>query len=110
MGYVTTQPNKDPVSLAAMHRENLGGKCEFLSNSKDFGAPPSLRPISMGSRKNKGYELRLHSHLGEAFALDWAIGQNRLYCYAVRFTNISDCYSLKLVQSLQKDSWISFKV
>eukprot|EP00956_Cyclotella_meneghiniana_P041345 scaffold223534_cov34-Cyclotella_meneghiniana.AAC.1 len=73
MGYVTTQPNNDPVSLAAMHRENLGGKCEFLSNSKDFGAPPSLRPISMGSRKNKGYELRLHSHLGEAFALDWAI-------------------------------------
>eukprot|EP00956_Cyclotella_meneghiniana_P028883 scaffold68484_cov41-Cyclotella_meneghiniana.AAC.5 len=101
MGYVTTQPNKDPASLAAMHRENLGGECEFLRDPKNVGAPPLLRPISMGSRKNKGYELRLHSHLGEAFALDWAIGQNRLYCYAVRNTNISDCYSLKFVMTYE---------
>ena len=110
MGYVTTQPAKDPVSVAAMHRENLGGECEFLRNSKDVGAPPTLKPISMGSRKNKGYELRLHSHLGEAFALDWAIGQNRLYCYAVRFTNISDCYSLKFVMTYEGNNSVVLRI
>jgi len=73
MGYVGCQPDDDPLSLAAMQREMAGGPCEFLTNAKDVGAPPRLRPICMGSRKNKGYELRLHSHLGEAFALDYAI-------------------------------------
>ena len=101
MGYVGCQPDNDPVSLAAMLREAEGGPCEFLTNSKDVGAPPRLRPICMGSRRNKGYETRLHSHLGEGFTLDWAIGQTKLYNWGCRFTNISDCYSLKFVMSYE---------
>jgi hypothetical protein len=70
MGYVGCQPADDEESMAAMTREMLGGACEFLTNKKDVGAPPRLHPICMGSRRNKGYELRLHSHLGEVFTLD----------------------------------------
>ncbi|KAL7504453.1 hypothetical protein ACHAXN_002097, partial [Cyclotella atomus] len=99
MGYVGCQPDSHPLSIAAMEREMAGGACEFLTNAKDVGAPPRLRPISMGSRRNKGYKLRLHSHLGEAFALDWAINCSRLYCWGFRFTNIGDCYSLKFIMT-----------
>ena len=102
MGYVGCQPDSDPESLAAMNREIEGAACEFLTNAKDVGAPPRLRPMTMGSRKNRGYELRLHSHLGEGFALDWAINANRLYCWgSQRFTNISDCYSIKYLMGYE---------
>eukprot|EP00956_Cyclotella_meneghiniana_P013317 scaffold19184_cov46-Cyclotella_meneghiniana.AAC.7 len=66
-----------------------------------ISAPPRLRPICMGSRKNKGYETRLHSHIGEACALDWACGVNRLYTWGSRFTSISDCYSLKFIMTYE---------
>ena len=39
----------------------------------------------------------LHSHLGEAFTLDWAINATRLYIWGQCFTVINDCYSLKFV-------------
>jgi hypothetical protein len=86
MGYVGCQPDDHPESIAAMIRENEGGPCEFLTNAKDVGAPPRLRPITMGSQRNRGYETRLHSHLGEAFSLRYGIDSNRLYCWGVRFT------------------------
>ena len=95
MGYVVCQPANDEVSMAAMEREAQGGPCEFLASSTSLSSPPQLRPIAMGSRRNKGYELRLHSHLGEAFTVDWALGQNRLYLWGGRFTSITDCHSLK---------------
>ena len=110
MGYVGCQPDDDPLSLAAMHREMAGGPCEFLTNAKDVGAPPRLRPICMGSRKNKGYELRLHSHLGEAFALDYAINANRLYCWGFRFTNIGDCYSLKFIMTYEGSNPVILRI
>lgn len=110
MGYVGCQPDSDPVSLAAMKREIDGGECEFLKNAKDIGAPPRLRPICMGSRKNKGYELRLHSHLGEAFALDYSINCCRLYCWGFRFTNIGDCYSLKFLMTYEGNNPVILRI
>ncbi|KAL3802962.1 hypothetical protein HJC23_011585, partial [Cyclotella cryptica] len=100
MGYVGCQPDNDDASLAAMHREVCGG----------VGSPPRLKPICMGSRRNKGYETRLHSHLGEAFTLDWAINTNRLYTWGQRFTAINDCYSLKFVLSYEGNNSVILRV
>ena len=36
-----------------------------------------LRPVAFGRRRCRGNETRLHSHLGEGFAGDWAINKNR---------------------------------
>jgi hypothetical protein len=101
MGVAACQPANDEISLAAMKREMLGGPCEFFTDLKKLGSPPCLHPISFASRKNKGYELNLHSHLGEGFALDWAINTNKLYCWGQRFTAVNDCYSLKFVLSYE---------
>ena len=97
MGYIGCQPDNDDISLAMMRIEREGGPCEFLTNSKDIGSPPRLKPICMGSRRIKHYETCLHSHLDEAFTLDWAINANHLYTWGQRFTAINDCYSLKFV-------------
>ena len=72
-GYNLCQPSDDPDSLAAMQREIEGGDCEFLkAESKLF-----LKSTGFGSRKTRGRESTLHSHLGEGFALDWAINRCR---------------------------------
>ena len=110
MGYVGCQPDDDPISLAAMLREAEGGACEFLTNSKDVGAPPRLRPICMGSRRNRGYEVRLHSHFGESFTVDWALGQCHLQCWGSRFTNISDCYSMKFVLTYEGNNSVILRL
>ena len=76
MGYIGCYPDNDDISLAAIHCEIEGGPCEFLMNAKDVGSLPQLKPICMGSCQNRGYETCLHSHLSEAFTLDWAINAN----------------------------------
>jgi hypothetical protein len=110
MGYVGCQPDDDPTSIAAMRREMEGGGCEFLTNAKTIGDPPRLRPICMGSRRNRGYETRLHSHLGEAFTLKYAIDANRLYCWGARFTAINDCWSLKFVMTYEGNNAVILRV
>ncbi|KAL3782340.1 hypothetical protein HJC23_012747 [Cyclotella cryptica] len=110
MGYVGCQPDNDGVSLAAMHREVTSGPCKFLTNAKDVGSPPRLKPICMGSRRNKGYETRLDSYLGEAFTLDWAINTNRLYTWGQLFTAIKDCYSLKFVLTYKGNNSVILRV
>ena len=72
-GYNLCQPNDDPESLAAMRREMEGGECEFLKDKSKL----LLRSTGFGSRKARGREDKLHSHLGEGFFLDWAINRNR---------------------------------
>ena len=90
-GYEIAQPDDDPASLAAMHREILGGDCEFLRPKSIL----RLRPTGFGSRRCRGKESNLHSHLGEAFALDWAIQKNRAKLWGVRFTSLTDNFSLR---------------
>ena len=66
MGYVACQPAHDDVSDEAMLKY-MSGK------GFDFHSPEShavLRPVEFGSRRCRGNEKRLHSHLGEGFAGD----------------------------------------
>ena len=74
---VLLQPDDHEPSLAAMRREMAGGPCEFMTDKTNS---LRLRPIAFASRSARGYESKLHSHLGEGFAGDWAINkfQHRL--------------------------------
>ena len=69
MGFVLLQPADDTESRAAMRREIAGGPCKFML----LNAKCHLRPICFGSRKSRGRESKLHSHLGEGFCGDWVI-------------------------------------
>ena len=71
-GYDICQPSDDPASIAAMEREIAGGNCKFMLPKSNL----ELRMTGFGSRAARGCESSLHSHLGEAFALDWAINRN----------------------------------
>ena len=72
-----------------------GGECEFLLPKTTL----RLRTTGFGSRATKGREKFLHSHLGEAFALDWAIHKDRSKLWGIRFTALTDCYALRFILS-----------
>ena len=65
-GYNPCPPADDPDSLATMQREAEGGECECLK----AGSKLMLKSTGFGSRRARGREADLHSHLGEGFALD----------------------------------------
>ena len=88
--YAACQPGNDPDSLAAMRREMRGGTCEFMTKGSNL----TLRCVAFGSRRTKGNETRLHSHLGERFAGDWAINKCRHVTWGSRFTWATDCYGI----------------
>ena len=69
--YNLCQPADDAASMAAMWREMEGGDCEFLKPNSNL----MLESTGFGLRRTRGREADLHSHLGEGFALDWAINQ-----------------------------------
>ena len=72
-----------------------GGPCEFMMPD----AKCRLRPVCFGSRKCRGKESKLHSHLGEGFCGDWAINKNRARLYGRRFTWITDCHALRFIMT-----------
>ena len=94
-GFNLCQPNDDAESLAAMNREMEGGDCEFLTPKSKL----LLRTTGFGSRRSRGRESSLHSHLGEGFALDWGINKCRAKLWGVKFTAITDCYALRFILS-----------
>ena len=95
-GYDLCQPDgNDPASMAAMQLEIAGGECQFLLPKSTL----KLRSTGFGSRTTRGRENMLHSHLGEGFALDWAIHKNRHKLWGTRFTSITDCYALRFILS-----------
>jgi hypothetical protein len=59
----------------------------------------TLRPIAFGSRRSKGNETKLQSHLGEGFAGNWAINKCRHMCYGQKFVWVTDCYAIKFILS-----------
>ena len=68
-GYEIAQLSDNLESFAAMDYGILGGDCEsFLAKST-----LQLRSTGFGSRACHDKEGNLHSHIEEAFALDWAI-------------------------------------
>jgi hypothetical protein len=99
-GYNICQPANDAASQAAMQREINGGECEFLTpNSKLL-----LKSTGFGSRKTRGRKANVHSHSGEGFVLDWAINQCRAKLLSVRFSAITDCYTLRFILSYEGPS------
>ena len=94
-GHVALQPGDDEASLSAMHTRMRGG--DFLFMTKDSTAV--LHPVAFGCRRTRGNEKRLHSHLGEGFAGDWAINKCRHMCFGQRFTWTTDCHAIKFILS-----------
>ena len=92
-GYVLLQPADDPVSIDAMMKCMEGKGFDFLT--KDSRA--ILRPVSFGSRRARNNESKLHSHLGEGFAGDWAINKCRHMCLGQRFVWVTDCFAIKFI-------------
>ncbi len=94
-GYVALQPGDDAESRLAMKRCMDGGKFEFMDKS----LKGILHLVAFGCRRTQGNERRLHSHLGEAFAGDYAINKCRHMCFGQHFTWVTDCYALKFILS-----------
>jgi hypothetical protein len=106
MGFCLSQPNRDPISIAAMEREIAGGECEFLRDPQNDQPSPALRPVSFGSRMCKGYECQLHSHLGEIIAGDWGANKCRIQLWGIRNTWVTDCYAVKFLLAYDGDNGI----
>jgi hypothetical protein len=94
-GYTAAKPGYDDASLTAARREDEGGECEFLLP----GSQLTLHPIAFGCRRIRGNKKRLHSHLGEGFAGDWAINKIRHLIFCREFTWVTDCYALRFILS-----------
>jgi hypothetical protein len=58
-----------------------------------------LRPVAFGGHRSRDNEIRLHSHLGECFAGDWAINKNRHMLFGQRFVWVTDCYAACFILS-----------
>jgi len=87
-GYVVCQPATDEASDAAMTAYCLGSDFSFMT--KESSA--AVCPVAFGGRCCHGNEVRLHFHLGECFAGDWAINKNRHMLFGQRFDWVTDCY------------------
>jgi hypothetical protein len=94
-GYIACQPANDDISLAMMKRCMRGKGFDFMTKT----SAAILHPVAFGCGRTRGNERRLHSHLGEGFAGDWAINKNRHMCFGQRFTWVTDCYAIKFVLS-----------
>ena len=94
-GFVVCQPGTDVSSEAAMVAYWSGSDFAFMT--KD--AKGVLRPVAFGGRRCRGNEVRLHSHLGEGFAGDWAINKNRHMLFGTRFVWVTDCYAIQFILS-----------
>jgi hypothetical protein len=94
-GYVVCQPATDEASEAAMKAYRAGSDFSFMT--KESSA--MVRSVAFGGRRCRGNEIRLHSHLGECFAGDWAINKNRRMLFGQRFVWVTDCYAARFILS-----------
>jgi hypothetical protein len=72
-GYAALQPADNNAPLLAMHW-NMQGE-SFNCMTRDSTA--TLHPVAFGCCCTQGNKISLHSHLGEAFALDYAVNKCR---------------------------------
>jgi hypothetical protein len=79
-GYVACQPADDDVSLATIHRCMCGDGFDFMTKTSSA----VLHPVAFGCRRTHGNETKLHSHLWEGFAGDWAINKICHMCFGQR--------------------------
>ena len=89
-GYAACQPGNNPDSLAVMHREMRGGPCKFTTKESKL----TLRCVAFGSRRTRGNETLLHSHLGEGFSYNWAVNKCRHMTRGSWFTWTTNCYGI----------------
>ncbi len=61
----------------------------------------TLHSICSGARKCRGNKVRLHSHLGECFAGDYAINKMGHYMFGQQFVWVTDCYAVKFLLSYE---------
>ncbi len=91
------QPASDDATLKAV-QEYWDGK-GFLFMTKSSST--ILHPVCFGARRSRGNEVRLHSHLGEGFAGDYAINKCRHMLFGQRFVWVTDCYAIKFIMSYE---------
>jgi hypothetical protein len=53
-----------------------------------------LHPVSFGARQCRGNEVRLHSHLEQGFAGDWAMNKCCHMLFGHHFVWVTDCHAL----------------
>jgi hypothetical protein len=68
-GYVALQPAEDNASFGAMHWNMQGGSFDFMTRD----STATLHLVAFGCHRIYDNQKCLHSHLSEAFALDYAI-------------------------------------
>ncbi len=91
--FVACQPANNEVSLTAMNRCMRGKGFDFMTKM----SLAVLHPVAFGCRHTRGNKKKLHSHLWEGFAGDWAINKNRHMCFGQQFTWVTDCYAIKFI-------------
>ncbi len=92
MGACLLQAEDTPEARAAEQRMQEGGKCEFDTSVSGL----RLRPIAFISRKTRtAMERSMHSYIGEAACIRWAVGKFRRYLYGGYFAVLCDCSGLK---------------
>ncbi len=94
-GYVSLQPADNDASLAAMHQNMQGGSFDFMTRD----STATLCPVAFGCCHMQGNKKHLHFHLGEAFALDYAINKCRHMVFGQRFVCVTNCCALKFILS-----------
>ena len=92
-GYAALQPADNHASLQAMHGCMTGGCFNFMTRD----STATLHPVAFGCRRTVGNKKRLHSHLGKAFELDYAINKCRHMAFGQQFVCVTDCYALKFI-------------
>ncbi len=95
MGYMVRQPGNDEASGAAMQAYQSGEDFSFMTKS----STAVLHLVAFGSRRCRGNEVRLHSHLGEGFSGDYAMNKCRHYLFGQRFVWVTNCYAIKFILS-----------
>jgi hypothetical protein len=90
-GYVLCQPATDESMLKAVQDYRDGKGFSFMTKSSSA----ILHPICFGARQSRGNKVRLHSHLGQGFAGDYAINKCSYMVFGQRFVWVTDCYAIK---------------
>ncbi len=96
-GYVLLQPANDAASTRAAQDYRDGKGFSFMTK----GSMATLCPVCLGSCRTRGNEVRLHSHLDEAFSGDYAINKCCQYIFGQRFVWVTDCYAIKFILSYE---------
>ena len=66
----------------------------FVKDGKTY-----VYPVAFGCRRCRGNKSKLHSHLGEGIAGDWAMNRVRHLTFGMRIAWVTDCYAIKFILS-----------